>query len=55
MAIGQLMDYRRHVAPKSRLAVLVPQQPSDDLLDLLKSLKIGVIYETATGRFRTFP
>jgi hypothetical protein len=53
MAIGQLMDYRRHLAPRnSRLGVLVPNRPSDDLLDLLRKQKIQVIYETKSGHFR---
>jgi hypothetical protein len=53
MAIGQLLDYRRHLAPAGKIAVLLPNRPSKDLLDLLRSLQIGVIYETATrGRFR---
>jgi hypothetical protein len=43
MAIGQLLDYRRHLAPKANLAVLLPEPPSTDLQDLLKGLGIRII------------
>jgi hypothetical protein len=45
MAIGQLMDYRRYLAPKGRLAVMLPQEPTADILDLLHGLKIRVIVQ----------
>ncbi len=45
MAIGQLMDYRRHVTPSDpNLAVLLPQEPHPDLRDLLDSVNIGLVY-----------
>ncbi|WP_277454097.1 hypothetical protein [Janibacter sp. DB-40] len=44
-AIGQLFDYRRHLDKRARLAVLLPTRPSDDVLDLLKSLTIDVVIE----------
>lgn len=53
MAIGQLLDYRRHLATKSKLAVLVPELPSDDLVALVHSIGADVIYETSNGRFTT--
>jgi hypothetical protein len=53
MAIGQLLDYRRHLGKRSSLAVLLPEQPSDDLLDLLRSLSIAAIVEASRGRFTT--
>jgi hypothetical protein len=43
MAIGQLLDYRRHLAPKGNLAVLLPEPPTSDLEDLLRHLKIQII------------
>jgi hypothetical protein len=52
MAIGQLLDYRRHVCPKADLAVLLPTRPSDDVRDLLRDLHIAVIVEERRGRFR---
>ena len=46
MAIGQLLDYERHIekpTPK-KLAILVPKKPREDLIDLLESLEIMTIY-----------
>ncbi len=51
-AIGQLLDYRRHIAVDDlRLAVLLPDRPSNDLLDLLSSLDIACVYESSEGAF----
>ncbi|MEU4232009.1 hypothetical protein AB0F17_47620 [Nonomuraea sp. NPDC026600] len=45
MAIGQLLDYRRHVTPKKpALAVLLPEEPNDDLRELLSAEGIGLVY-----------
>ena len=45
MAIGQLLDYQRHITPKpKKLAILVPKKPRDDLMNLLDNLNIMVIY-----------
>jgi hypothetical protein len=49
MAIGQLADYRRFVDTKSTAAVLVPEEPRTDLLALLQSQGIAVIWPTANG------
>jgi hypothetical protein len=50
MAIGQLLDYRRHLGSrKSSLAVLVPDRPTPDLLDLLHRSKIRLIYRDGTS------
>jgi hypothetical protein len=43
MAIGQLYDYQRHLAPGANLAVLLPELPSTDLLALLRQLDIAVL------------
>ena len=51
MAIGQLLDYRRHVAPNAALAVLLPDVPSDDLVDLLEELTIECVVEQRKGHF----
>lgn len=49
MAIGQLFDYKRLTQQagkgKSRLAVLLPERPALEIEQLLKSLKIGVIWK----------
>ena len=46
MAIGQLLDYKRHHMPKPKnLAILLPNLPNNDLIDLLHSENIDIIYE----------
>jgi 5-methylcytosine-specific restriction protein A len=51
-AIGQLLDYRRHINPAPRnLAVLIPSRPTDDLLDLITSLGMSCMFETTPGVF----
>jgi hypothetical protein len=56
MAIGQLLDYRRHIdAPNGlRLAVLLPSQPSRDLRELLDAENIHLVTQTLEG-FEGFP
>ena len=49
-AVGQILDYSRHVHHKS-LSVLLPTRPSDDLVDLLTGLGISCVFETGKGRF----
>jgi 5-methylcytosine-specific restriction protein A len=45
MAIGQLMDYRRHINPPNpALAVLLPEEPKEDLKALLDTLGIALVY-----------
>ncbi|MGW4520110.1 hypothetical protein [Amycolatopsis sp. NPDC004378] len=44
-AIGQLLDYRRHVTPPNpTIAILLPIKPNDDLQDLISSAGIALIY-----------
>lgn len=52
MAIGQLMDYRTFPDEELALAVLVPERPRNDLLDLLKCSNIQAIWPE-DGGFRT--
>ena len=55
-AIGQLLDYRRHIEPAPRsLAVLLPSRPTDDLLNLITSLQMLCVFETDAGEFATIP
>lgn len=52
MAVGQLLDYRRAIGPKEpNLAILLPQMPSDDLLDLATSVGIATIWRRPDGTF----
>lgn len=53
MAIGQLFDYRRFVKGDSRLSILVPECPRPDLVKLLLSLNISIIYSSTGGKFIT--
>ncbi|MBT2466572.1 hypothetical protein J7E97_01505 [Streptomyces sp. ISL-66] len=46
MAIGQLIDYRRHITPKpANLVVLLPEEPDHDLCDLIASAGMTLVYE----------
>ncbi|MFC0036803.1 hypothetical protein [Actinomadura rayongensis] len=55
MAVGQLMDYRRHVHPiDPKLAVLLPDEPHEDLRDLLESVGIALVYRDG-DRFIGWP
>jgi 5-methylcytosine-specific restriction protein A len=52
-AIGQLFDYRRHIPrPLSRLALLLPHRPNDDLVDLITGLGMACVYESETDEFQ---
>ncbi|WP_112137226.1 hypothetical protein [Glycomyces dulcitolivorans] len=54
-AIGQLLDYVRHLHPKrKRCAVLLPSKPTPDVEDLLKSQNIALVYEE-NGEFVGWP
>jgi hypothetical protein len=45
MAIGQLLDYARFVQPRPRIAVLLPTRPRNDLLELLASAGVEVVWQ----------
>ncbi len=49
MAIGQLADYARFIDPVKRRAVLLEAKPHPDLLALLSSQDIAVIWRSSTG------
>lgn len=49
MAIGQLMDYRRFAPAQAKLAVLLPEEPREDLRALLSAVGIAAIYPKAGG------
>ena len=52
MAVGQLADYRRFLKPAPALAILVPSRPNDDLVALLHSQRISVIWRSNGGAFK---
>ena len=49
MAIGQLFDYRRFEQHPTRLAVLLPRRPAQDLIDLIHSVPAAVVWRTKDG------
>lgn len=55
MAIGQLLDYRRHMEPDpAALAILLAEAPRDDLRDLIASVGMSLVYEQ-DGAFVGWP
>jgi hypothetical protein len=55
LAIGQLLDYQRHIDPKpSKMAILLPEAPQDDLRQLIKSVGIELVYQE-DGQFLGWP
>ena len=49
MAIGQIYDYRRFAKAGIGLAILLPELPRPDLVELIKSSGIRVIHRTENG------
>lgn len=54
MAIGQLLDYQRWISPSPQLAVLLPERPREDLVQLLAASKVALIYRE-DREFRSGP
>lgn len=52
--LGQLLDYSRYLPHKKR-AVLLPQTPAADLVELLHSYDVGVIWRSSSGFSRSDP
>lgn len=53
LAVGQLLDYERHIAPRVedlRCRLLLPERPSADLRDYLEHVGFGAVYR-AEGQF----
>ncbi len=51
LALGQILDYARHISHSSK-AVLVPARPTSDLIDLLGSCDVALVWEERIGIFR---
>ena len=49
MAIGQLLDYRRFERTPMSIAVLLPRQPAQDLVDLICSVPASAVWRTTDG------
>ena len=54
MAIGQLLDYRRFEPPSRRLAILLPREPIQDLIELIHSVPATAVWRTNNG-FESVP
>jgi hypothetical protein len=50
LALGQVLDYGRYITG-SRLAVLLPEAPAADLVELLELHDVGCVVETTPGKF----
>lgn len=50
LALGQVLDYGRYVE-RSQLAVLLPEAPTADLVELLESHDVGCIVDKTSGNF----
>jgi 5-methylcytosine-specific restriction protein A len=51
-ALGQLLDYQRYFPRRPSLALLLPQRPSERMLDLFAQKRVTVVWRSPTGRFR---
>ena len=49
MGIGQLLDYRRFEPPSISLALLLPRQPAEDLIELISSIPAAAVWRTKDG------
>lgn len=54
LALGQVLDYVRFI-PGAAAAVLLPAKPSADLVELLISRAVSVIWEAEGHGFRRLP
>ncbi|ORA16493.1 hypothetical protein BST16_06645 [Mycobacterium asiaticum DSM 44297] len=50
LALGQILDYAHIVKPKFR-TILVPSEPAQGLLEMLRANNIQVLWQDADGRF----
>jgi hypothetical protein len=48
-ALGQILDYSRFMTEDHTCAVLVPERPTDDMVDLLQQHGVLVIYRDRSG------
>ena len=53
-ALGQILDYSRFVTHDLR-SILIPERPSDDMIELLHSLGVGVTWEDKDSFQRSDP
>ena len=49
MALGQIFDYRRFIAPTPTCAILLPSAPRADIAALLASVQVFAVWKTDGG------
>lgn len=54
MAIGQLLDYDRHFSDVAHRAVLLPERPTEDLVQLIAAVGFQLVYRQGSA-FETVP
>jgi hypothetical protein len=55
LALGQLLDYRRLIAPPPSLCVLLPSDPPSDMLELLHLFGVGCAWPAQPVGFTVDP
>jgi hypothetical protein len=51
LAVGQLLDYKRHYRRKPSMGVLLASRPDGDDLEFLSSCGVAAIWRTPSGKF----
>ena len=49
MAIGKIFDYKRFASSKTVVSIVLPERPRPDLVELIESAGIKMIYQAADG------
>ena len=55
MAIGQIFDYKRFASTKTAVSILLPERPRRDLVELIESAGINMIYQAEDAFTRRCP
>ena len=55
MAIGQIFDYKRFASTKTAVSILLPERPRRDLVELIESAGINMIYQAGDAFTRRCP
>ena len=53
LGLGQILDYSRFIDECEALALLLPSRPADDLVDLLHSFEVMVVWRKKPGAFES--
>jgi hypothetical protein len=49
MANGQIFDYKRFASAKTAVSILLPERPRPNLVELIESAGINMIYQAEDG------